>query len=119
MRVLAKFGIRNCCGCFPKWLTQDRKQKSLSAYAWPLSGHPDRPGFPGKGALSAQLRPLEFTQCLLTGSLLQGCHIVVTSRPHTLSHLQSSRWFLSLPKRMVSLDIQGLSEEGVEAFIHR
>jgi len=84
----------------------------------PPAGHPDRPGFPGKGALSAQLRPLEFTQCLLTGSLLQGCHIVVTSRPHTLSHLQSSRWFLSLPKRMVSLDIQGLSEEGVEAFIH-
>ena len=78
-----------------------------------------RPGFPGKGALTSQLRPLEFTQCLLTGSLLQGCHIVVTSRPHTLSHLQSSRWFLSLPKRMVSLDIQGLSEEGVESFIHR
>ena len=47
-----------------------------------------------------------------------GCHIVVTSRPHTLSHLQSSRWFLSLPKRMVSLDIQGLSEEGVQSFIH-
>ena len=43
---------------------------------------------------------------------------MVTSRPHTLSHLQSSRWFLSLPKRMVSLDIQGLSEEGVESFIH-
>ena len=85
----------------------------------PPAGHPEKPGFPGKGALAAELSPLEFTQCLLTGSLLQGCHIVVTSRPHTLSHLQSSRWFLSLPKRMVSLDIQGLSEEGVESFIHR
>ena len=65
------------------------------------------------------LSPLEFAQCLLTGALLQGCHVIVTSRPHTLSHLQSSRWFLSLPKRMVSLDIQGLSEEGVQSFIHR
>ena len=70
-------------------------------------------------AADAVLSPLEFAQCLLTGSLLQGCHVIVTSRPHTLSHLQSSRWFLSLPKRMVSLDIQGLSEEGVQSFIHR
>ena len=117
------------------------------------AGHPEKPGIPGKGALNTEVTPLQFTQCLLTGSLLQGnlfflarifpktrklirtgpillddlilfylnfsgCHIVVTSRPHTLSHLQSSRWFLSLPKRMVSLDIQGLSEEGVESFIH-
>ena len=65
------------------------------------------------------MKPLEFAQCLLTGSLLQGCHVIVTSRPHTLSHLQSAKWFLSLPKRMVSLDIQGLSEEGVASFIHR
>lgn len=84
-----------------------------------LTGHPDRLGQPGKGAADMMLSPLEFAQCLLTGALLQGCHVIVTSRPHTLSHLQSSRWFLSLPKRMVSLDIQGLSEEGVQSFIHR
>ena len=83
------------------------------------AGHPERLGQPGKGAGDAVLSPLEFAQCLLTGALLQGCHVIVTSRPHTLSHLQSSRWFLSLPKRMVSLDIQGLSEEGVQSFIHR
>ena len=83
------------------------------------AGHPEKPGQPGKGAIDAVLSPLEFAQCLLTGALLQGCHVIVTSRPHTLSHLQSSRWFLSLPKRMVSLDIQGLSEEGVQSFIHR
>ena len=83
------------------------------------AGHPERLGQPGKGAADAVLSPLEFAQCLLTGALLQGCHVIVTSRPHTLSHLQSSRWFLSLPKRMVSLDIQGLSEEGVQSFIHR
>jgi hypothetical protein len=83
------------------------------------AGHPDRPGQPGKSAAMATLKPLEFAQCLLTGSLLQGCHVIVTSRPHTLSHLQSAKWFLSLPKRMVSLDIQGLSDEGVSSFIHR
>ncbi len=85
----------------------------------PPAGHPDRPGQPGKGAADANLSPLEFAQCLLTGALLQGTHVIVTSRPHTLSHLQSAKWFLSLPKRMVSLDIQGLSEEGVQSFIHR
>ncbi len=85
----------------------------------PPAGHPDKLGLPGRGAADAALSPLEFAQCLLTGALLQGCHVIVTSRPHTLSHLQSSRWFLSLPKRMVSLDIQGLSEEGVQSFIHR
>ena len=36
------------------------------------AGHPDRPGLPGKGALTTEVSPLEFTQCLLTGSLLQG-----------------------------------------------
>lgn len=89
------------------------------AYIRQPAGQPERPGLPGKGALTTTLSPLEFAQCLLTGALLQGCHVIVTSRPHTLSHLQSSRWFLSLPKRMVSLDIQGLSEEGVQSFIHR
>ena len=74
---------------------------------------------PSKSKLNAKLTPLEFTQWLLTGSVLGGCHVIVTSRPHTLSHLQSSRWFLSLPKRLVSLDIQGLSDEGVQSFIHR
>ena len=83
------------------------------------AGHPDKLGQAGKGAANATLSPLEFAQCLLTGALLQGCHVIVTSRPHTLSHLQSSKWFLSLPKRMVSLDIQGLSEEGIQSFIHR
>jgi len=82
------------------------------------AGHPEKPGIPGKNAATTTLKPLEFAQCLLTGSLLQGCHVIVTSRPHTLSHLQSAKWFLSLPKRMVSLDIQGLSEEGVASFIH-
>lgn len=82
------------------------------------AGHPDKPGLHGKNAATQQLKPLEFAQCLLTGSLLQGCHVIVTSRPHTLSHLQSAKWFLCLPKRMVSLDIQGLSEEGVASFIH-
>ncbi len=57
--------------------------------------------------------------CTISGSLLLNCHVIVTSRPHTLSHLQSSKWFLSLPKRMVSLDIQGLSDEGIQSFIHR
>lgn len=80
------------------------------------AGHPERSN---RSAIDAVLSPLEFAQCLLTGALLQGCHVIVTSRPHTLSHLQASRWFLSLPKRMVSLDIQGLSEEGVQSFIHR
>ncbi|XP_071744457.1 uncharacterized protein [Lepeophtheirus salmonis] len=65
-----------------------------------------------------KLTPLEFTQLLLTGSILGGCHVIVTSRPHTLSHLQASKWFLSLQKRLVSLDIQGLSDEGVQSFIH-
>lgn len=90
---------------------------ALAAIKQP-AGHPDKPGLPGKGGATGVLKPLEFAQCLLTGSLLQGCHVIVTSRPHTLSHLQSARWFLSLPKRMVSLDIQGLSEEGVQSFIH-
>lgn len=83
------------------------------------AGHPEKPGVHGKHAATTMLKPLEFAQCLLTGSLLQGCHVIVTSRPHTLSHLQSAKWFLCLPKRMVSLDIQGLSEEGVASFIHR
>ncbi|QQP49606.1 Putative LOC101236297, partial [Caligus rogercresseyi] len=59
-----------------------------------------------------KLSPLEFTQLLLTGSILGGCHVIVT-------HLQASKWFLSLQKRLVSLDIQGLSDEGVQSFIHR
>ena len=40
------------------------------------AGHPDRPGLPGKGALATEVSPLEFTQCLLTGSLLQGILVV-------------------------------------------
>ena len=36
------------------------------------AGNPERPGIPGKGALSTTVTPLEFTQCLLSGSLLQG-----------------------------------------------
>ena len=90
-----------------------------SPKSYNFAGHPEKPGIPGKNAATTTLKPLEFAQCLLTGSLLQGCHVIVTSRPHTLSHLQSAKWFLSLPKRMVSLDIQGLSEEGVASFIHR
>lgn len=66
----------------------------------------------------ASVTPLEFCQGILTGQILTGCHIIVTSRPHTLSHLHASKWFLSLPKRIVSLDIQGLSEEGIRSFIH-
>merc|ERR1719328_7896 len=77
------------------------------------AGHPDKPNVQGKNAATTVLKPLEFAQCLLTGAILQGCHVIVTSRPHTLSHLQSARWFLSLPKRMVSLDIQGLSERAL------
>ena len=83
------------------------------------AGHPEKPSVRGAHAGTTTLTPLEFSQCLLTGAILQGCHVIVTSRPHTLSHLQSAKWFLSLPKRMVSLDIQGLSEEGVASFIHR
>ena len=37
-----------------------------------ISGHPDKPGLHGKNAATQQLKPLEFAQCLLTGSLLQG-----------------------------------------------
>ncbi len=36
------------------------------------AGHPEKLGMPGKGASTAALAPLEFAQCLLTGSLLQG-----------------------------------------------
>ena len=36
------------------------------------AGHPEKPGIPGKGALNTEVTPLQFTQCLLTGSLLQG-----------------------------------------------
>lgn len=31
------------------------------------AGHPERPGLPGKGAITSVLQPLEFAQCLLTG----------------------------------------------------
>jgi len=64
------------------------------------------------------LSPLELTQALLCGRLAPGSHIIVTSRPHTLTYLQSSKWFNSLSKHSLALDIQGLSEEGVCAFIH-
>lgn len=64
------------------------------------------------------LSPLELTQALLCGRLAPGSHIIVTSRPHTLTYLQSSKWFNTLNKRSLALDIQGLSEEGVCAFIH-
>ena len=37
-----------------------------------ILGHPDKPGLHGKNAATQQLKPLEFAQCLLTGSLLQG-----------------------------------------------
>ena len=43
----------------------------------PPAGHADRPGLPGKGALTTKVSPLEFTQCLLTGSLLQGINILL------------------------------------------
>ena len=65
------------------------------------------------------LSVLELTQTLLCGRLAPGSHIIVTSRPHTLTYLQSSKWFNSLSKHSLALDIQGLSEEGVCAFIHR
>ena len=34
------------------------------------------------------LSPLELTQALLCGRLARGSHIIVTSRPHTLTYLQ-------------------------------
>ncbi|XP_023321296.1 NACHT, LRR and PYD domains-containing protein 12 [Eurytemora carolleeae] len=64
------------------------------------------------------LTPIELTQSILCGRLAPGAHVIVTSRPHTLTYLQSSRWFNTLNKKMLALDIQGLSEEGVCAFIH-
>jgi len=64
------------------------------------------------------LSPIEFTQAIICGRLAPGSHVIVTSRPHTLTYLQSSRWFINLQKSLISLDIQGLSEEGVCAFIH-
>ena len=36
------------------------------------AGHPEKPGIPGKGALTTEVTPLQFTQCLLSGSLLPG-----------------------------------------------
>ena len=36
------------------------------------AGHPEKPGIPGKGALTTEVSPLQFTQCLLSGSLLPG-----------------------------------------------
>ncbi|CAB4065157.1 unnamed protein product [Lepeophtheirus salmonis] len=50
-----------------------------------------------------KLTPLEFTQLLLTGSILGGCFEMVP---------------ILTQKRLVSLDIQGLSDEGVQSFIH-
>ena len=38
----------------------------------PFLGHPDKPNVQGKNAATTVLKPLEFAQCLLTGSLLQG-----------------------------------------------
>jgi len=67
---------------------------------------------------SEPLTPLELVQSLLSGRLAAGAHIIVTSRPHTLTYLQASKWFNTLRKRSLALDIQGLSEEGVCAFIH-
>lgn len=64
------------------------------------------------------LTPLQLTQAILAGRLAPGAHVIVTSRPHTLTYLQASRWFTSLEKRSLALDIQGLSEEGVCSFIH-
>ena len=42
------------------------------------AGHPEKPGIPGKGALNTEVTPLQFTQCLLTGSLLQGNLLFLT-----------------------------------------
>jgi len=42
------------------------------------AGHPEKPGIPGKGALNTEVTPLQFTQCLLTGSLLQGNLFLLT-----------------------------------------
>ena len=42
------------------------------------AGHPEKPGIPGKGAMNTEVTPLQFTQCLLTGSLLQGNLFLLT-----------------------------------------
>ena len=47
---------------------------NLASIAQP-AGHQEKPGIPGKGALTTEVSPLQFTQCLLTGSLLQGSYI--------------------------------------------
>ena len=44
----------------------------LHRFWYIILGHPDKPGLHGKNAATQQLKPLEFAQCLLTGSLLQG-----------------------------------------------
>ena len=44
----------------------------LHTFCYIIPGHPDKPGLHGKNAATQQLKPLEFAQCLLTGSLLQG-----------------------------------------------
>ena len=42
------------------------------------------------------LNPLELVQSLLSGRLASGAHIIVTSRPHTLTYLQVSNIELQL-----------------------
>jgi hypothetical protein len=46
---------------------------------------------------------------MITTVVFSGAHVIVTSRPHTLTYLQSSKWFNTLAKKSMSLDIQGLS----------
>ena len=52
--------------------TPSRKILQPNTFWYIILGHPDKPGLHGKNAATQQLKPLEFAQCLLTGSLLQG-----------------------------------------------
>ena len=43
---------------------------------------------PPKYSPCEELSPLELVQSLLSGRLAAGAHVIVTSRPHTLTYLQ-------------------------------
>ena len=63
---------------------------------------------PSKYSPCEELSPLELVQSLLSGRLAAGAHVIVTSRPHTLTYLQvtgtnnacTAQWSNALTKRV-------------------
>ena len=53
-----------------------------------ITGVSQLASIPPKYSPCEELSPLELVQSLLSGRLAAGAHVIVTSRPHTLTYLQ-------------------------------